>query len=125
MQPSWPSEYIAGIEHFNAGNFYAAHEAWEEYWKVHSGSGNDFYKGLIQVAIGLLHWERGNPQGARKLWATGRSYLQKYMPQHNGIALDQWLGKVDALFNSWAPNWSPGDDCPPLNKQSIPKINIT
>jgi hypothetical protein len=61
----FPREYLAGIEHFNAGRFFDAHEIWEEIWLRSSDESKTFYQMLIQSAVALLHYERGNLRGAR------------------------------------------------------------
>jgi uncharacterized protein len=59
------SQYLRGIEHFNAGRYFDAHEVWEEVWLLSSGETKVFYQMLIQAAVGLHHYERGNSRGAR------------------------------------------------------------
>ena len=34
---AYPVEYIAGIDLYNAGEFHAAHDVWEERWMARSG----------------------------------------------------------------------------------------
>lgn len=58
-------QYLRGIEHFNAGRYFDAHEVWEEIWLHSSGDTKVFYQMLIQAAVGLHHYERGNARGAR------------------------------------------------------------
>ena len=61
----YPSEYLQGISLFNAGQYFDAHEAWEEIWLRSSGDAKLFYQMLIQSAVGLHHYERGNARGGR------------------------------------------------------------
>jgi pSer/pThr/pTyr-binding forkhead associated (FHA) protein len=61
----YPPEYLEGIEHFNAGRYFDAHEVWEEVWLRSTGETKLFYQMLIQAAVGLHHYERGNSRGAR------------------------------------------------------------
>ena len=65
-----PSHYLQGIEHFNAGHYFDAHEVWEEIWLQSSGDTKLFYQMLIQAAVGLYHYERGNARGARGMHAN-------------------------------------------------------
>jgi uncharacterized protein len=60
-----PREYTEGIAHFNSGRYYDAHEIWEEIWLRSRGTEKLFYQMLIQSAVGLHHYERGNMIGAR------------------------------------------------------------
>ena len=44
-----------GIEHFDAGRFFPAHEAWETAWKQARGtSDEESYKGLSQLGAGYV-----------------------------------------------------------------------
>ena len=58
------------IEHFNARRYFDAHEVWEEIWLQSSGDTKLFYQMLIQAAVGLYHYERGNARGARGMHAN-------------------------------------------------------
>jgi uncharacterized protein len=61
----YPKQYGEGIQHFNAGRYFDAHEVWEEIWLRAAGESKLFYQMLIQAAVGLHHFERGNVRGAR------------------------------------------------------------
>lgn len=70
----YPREYLEGIEHFNERRYYDAHEVWEEIWLRSSEETRLFYQMLIQAAVGLHHYERGNARGARGMH---RNVLEK------------------------------------------------
>ncbi|MEW6734821.1 MAG: DUF309 domain-containing protein [Acidobacteriota bacterium] len=59
----YPQEYLHGIELFNNGKYYEAHEAWEDIWRISEGAEKLFYQGLIQAAAALLHYDRNNLRG--------------------------------------------------------------
>jgi uncharacterized protein len=61
----YPREYMEGIEHFNARRYFEAHEIWEEIWLRSVDDTKLFYQMLIQAAVGLHHYERGNTRGGR------------------------------------------------------------
>ena len=51
-------------ELFNAGDYWAAHEALETVWRsIISDGAAPVWQGLIQAAAALLHWQRGNRHG--------------------------------------------------------------
>ena len=41
--------YLAGILHFNRGDYFEAHEVWEDLWHDKAGPDRRFYQGLIQA----------------------------------------------------------------------------
>jgi predicted metal-dependent hydrolase len=54
-----------------------------------------FYKGLIQVAAGCLHYSRHNRRGAVNKWRSGAAYLRPYLPAHLGVSLSPLVARVD------------------------------
>jgi predicted metal-dependent hydrolase len=57
-----------GLAAFEARDFHAAHEAWEEVWRqMEAGHDRDALQGLIQAAVALHHLAQGNPVGARSV----------------------------------------------------------
>jgi len=77
-----------GIDLFNRGEYWEAHEAWESDWtQDRKGPDSGFYKGLIQIAAGCLHYTRHNRRGAVNKWRSGADYLRPYLPAHNEVML--------------------------------------
>lgn len=85
-----------GIELFNSGEYWHAHEVWEREWTPdRKGPNSGFYKGLIQVAAGCLHYTRRNRRGAINKWRSGADYLRPYLPAHMGVELAPLVRAVD------------------------------
>jgi predicted metal-dependent hydrolase len=88
-----------GIELFNRGQFWEAHEAWEEAWMPDRyGPDRGFYKGLIQVAAGCLHYRRRNRRGAVNKWRSGAEQLRPYLPRHRDVDLAPLVSRVDGYL---------------------------
>jgi predicted metal-dependent hydrolase len=86
-----------GIDLFNQGRYWEAHEAWEEAWTPdRHGPDRGFYKGLIQVAAGSLHYTRQNRRGTLNKWRSGAAYLRPYLPRHRGVELAPLVALIDA-----------------------------
>jgi predicted metal-dependent hydrolase len=96
-----------GIELFNSGRYWEAHEAWEHDWMPdRKGPDSGFYKGLIQVAAGCLHYTRRNRRGAVNKWRSGGDYLRPYLPAHRGVRLTPLVGAVDGYLSAMqGPGW--------------------
>jgi hypothetical protein len=58
--------YLRGIDLFNAGYYWEAHEVWEALWQAHGRRGRpaDFLKGLIKLAAAGVKVREGRPRGA-------------------------------------------------------------
>jgi molybdopterin converting factor small subunit len=74
-----------GIRLFNEGNYFLAHETLEEHWIEAEESERDFYQGLIHVAVGFHHYERGNTNGARSQFQKAFRRLSRYPENHDGV----------------------------------------
>jgi predicted metal-dependent hydrolase len=90
--------YLAGIEKFNACDYFEAHEVWEELWTEYRGPSRKFYQALIQAAVALHHFGNGNLRGARKLHASVHGYLEPYAPRHLGLDVTSFLRAFDACL---------------------------
>ena len=90
--------YIEGVRHFNAHDFFEAHEVWEEIWAKTMGRDQLFYKGLIHAAVALHHLGNHNLRGARKVWGSCRQYLDPYSPKHLGLDVAQFLDRLRECF---------------------------
>src|SRR5262249_4206191 len=67
--------YLAGIELFNRGEYFEAHEVWEDLWHETAGPDRRYVQGLIQAAVAVYHAGNGNARGARRLFHSGRRYM--------------------------------------------------
>ena len=75
-----------GIEHFDAGRYFPAHEAWETSWKQARGTEDaEFFKGLSQLGAGYVHLLRGNAHGAQTLLRRAASRIGRYPNGHRGV----------------------------------------
>ena len=90
-----------GIDLFNGGEYWEAHEAWEQEWMPdRKGPDAAFYKGLIQIAAGCLHYTRRNRRGAINKWRSGADYLRPYLPAHNGVRLSPLVETADRFLEA-------------------------
>jgi predicted metal-dependent hydrolase len=96
--PSVETLYAEGIRHFNACDFFEAHETWEELWTEYRGPARRFYQGLIQAAVALHHFGNGNIRGAKKVYLSSRSYLDEYQPAYLGLNLSAFLEQYERCF---------------------------
>ena len=87
--------YAEGIRLFNSGHYWHAHEQWEQCWLGAPEPQATFYKGLIQMAAALVHWQRGNPRGLWRNWAKGRPRLVALPPSVGGLDLGALIAAMD------------------------------
>src|SRR6266480_3850329 len=70
---AYPIEYIAGIDLYNAGEFHASHDAWEERWMGEVGPQEKlFLQAMIQSAVAFHHLQIGRPGAARRMYQMAK-----------------------------------------------------
>lgn len=75
---AYPVEYIAGIDLYNAGEFHAAHDVWEERWMGEVGPQEKlFLQAMIQSAVAFHHLEIGRPGAARQMYTRAKEKFKK------------------------------------------------
>jgi predicted metal-dependent hydrolase len=90
-----------GIELFNCGLFFAAHEAWEEIWRSTTPEPRDLFQGLIQVAAALHQFlDLKRDEAPRRTFAKARRRLESYAPAALGIDVVDLLEQV-GRWESW------------------------
>jgi len=101
------AKFQHGIELFNAGSFFDAHEVLEDVWREAHGEEKKFLQAVIQAAVGLHHHSTGNTAGARSLLARASRKLADYPGAYCGIALDRLCVSLEewtaSLANGEAP----------------------
>lgn len=90
-----------GRRAFNRGEFYEAHEFWEEVWNVIDDPERTWVQGLIQAATGLHKLQREQPTPARMLFAKALAKLADAPADFAGFA----VGRLrDQLLTVGDPN---------------------
>ena len=90
--------YLAGIVLFNRGDFFEAHEVWEDLWAESHAPERRFYQGLIQAAVALCHFNNGNVRGASKLYRSGRNYMELTGSPYLGLDVVGFWSKMEKCF---------------------------
>ena len=78
-----PSELAAdprlreAVEQFNQGDWYASHDGFEALWHENLEPERTELQGILQIAVGHLHRERGNLRGATVLLGEGLGRLSR------------------------------------------------
>jgi len=73
---------------FNAGEWYACHDGFEELWHETQGPCRRTLQGILQIAVAHHHLDRGNQRGAMVLLGEGLGRLQGAGPIQFELALD-------------------------------------
>ena len=95
--------YLHGVDLFNHGYWWEAHEAWEGVWKLAAKESlcRVYLQGLIQTAAALLKLRVGHRRGVEKLWGQARAKLARVgdeAPVYMGLRIEAFTRETeDAL----------------------------
>lgn len=93
------SNLRAGIAIYNAGEYHAAHDAWEEHWLgLSEGNDEQFLHGLIQFTAAVYHAHNANWSGATGLADSAQGYLAGLPERYRQVNIDQvrtYLTRLD------------------------------
>jgi len=80
----------AGVAIYNAGEYHAAHDAWEEPWLALDDGTDDerFLHGLIQFTAAIYHARTRNWSGATGLAESASDYLAGLPSPYRSVDLD-------------------------------------
>jgi predicted metal-dependent hydrolase len=89
MKFDWTQGALAeGLRLYDAGEFFAAHEAWESVWLGAQEPEKTFLQGLIQVTAAFHHWQRENRVGTSRLLRAALGRLERYPACFGGISVN-------------------------------------
>lgn len=92
--PSFEEALRAGAECFNRGEFFEAHEEWEERWLIETGERKRFLHGLIQIAAGFVKIKIGEWSSADGLFTEAQNKLEDFPEEAFGVVLAPLLDAV-------------------------------
>lgn len=98
-----PEKYMRAVCLFNEGDYFNAHDLWEEIWGESTGLEKQFYQTLIQVAVALLKWQSGIPGGAIKMYHAAHKNFLTLPDNYQGLDISKlesdFTGLLSGLIN--------------------------
>ncbi len=85
-----------GIDLFNIGEFYKAHDPLELAWMNTRSPERDLYQGILQIGLAYYQITRGNYRGALKMFLRGQRNLKPLGKDLMGVNIIQL--RADAKF---------------------------
>lgn len=79
-----------GIDLFDRGLYFEAHEALETAWRAEVDPVRELYRGILQVGLAYLHIQRGNYPGAVKMFQRSYQWLDPFPAVCCGIHVGQF-----------------------------------
>jgi len=78
-------EALKGIELFNLGEYYKAHDPLELAWMKTRSPERDLYQGILQIGLAYYQISRGNYRGALKMFKRGQRNLDPLGKSQSGV----------------------------------------
>ena len=99
---AYPIEYIAGIDLFNAGEYHAAHDAWEDRWMGPVDADEKlFLQAMIQSAVAFHHLQIGRPGAARRMYLMAKEKFARLNRRiFMSLDLEEYQAQLDRSL-SW------------------------
>lgn len=121
---AYPVEYIAGIDLYNAGEFHAAHDVWEERWMGEVGAQEKlFLQAMIQSAVAFHHLEIGRPGAARQMYTRAKEKFARLGTNvFMSLDLEEYQEQLDTAL-SWLLTVPDPRELPQPNFR-VPKIAL-
>jgi predicted metal-dependent hydrolase len=116
MPFDWTGGALAkGLRCYKNGEFFIAHEHWEDIWRTSEGPEKTFLQALIQITAALHHYQGKNMTGAASLLREALRRLDSFPSAYGGVA----VGALRESLGAWLQELDQKGDCAQL---TIPKI---
>lgn len=89
---------VRGMELFNAGEYWLAHEELEKAWNEETGAVRELYRAILQTAVVYLHITRGNYNGAIKVYGRVQKWIRPWPEVCRGIDIGQLRHNLDTVI---------------------------
>lgn len=97
MKSEIPDLVLQGIDLFNQGHYFEAHEALETAWRAEPGHIRELYQGILQVGVACYHIQRGNYDGANRLLIRSLDRLTQFNSPVGNINLEKLIKDAQDL----------------------------
>jgi predicted metal-dependent hydrolase len=88
-----------GIILFNSGQYYEAHEIWEDLWRLTpAGPLKTCYQGLIQAAVGMYHLCNLNEAGAGSQLQKSIRNLEAGSVARSGLDVENLVQQLHGIL---------------------------
>jgi len=112
------SLFQEGLNNFRAGEYFEAHESWEELWSDYYLPDRRFIQGLIQLSVSFVHLENDNLKGAKSLLNKCIEKFSDFKGIQRGIDVNDLIIEINQVSHAYDNLISSND----FDWKIIPKI---
>lgn len=99
-QEPLPDLVLAGLEKMNRGQYYPAHDDLEAAWVADDSPARDLYRGILQITVAYYQLQRGNYNGAAKMFLRARQWLDPLPDECQGVNVAQLREDAEAVYQA-------------------------
>jgi len=88
-----------GVQLFNEGKYFEAHEALENAWNATVGIEKNLYRGILQTAVVYLHVTRANYNGAVKVYGRSQKWFEGISDRCHGVHVREFRENAKAVMD--------------------------
>jgi predicted metal-dependent hydrolase len=93
-----------GVRLFNSGEFFLAHEAWEDWWRATTHPEKQTCQGIVQIAVAMQHASTGNLVGAKSVMERALRNLEGAANVFGGLDLVQLRDDIRSVIRQLVSN---------------------
>ncbi len=108
-----------GIDEWNAGRHWHAHEAWEHLWLGLEGDDKMFVQGLIMAAAMVHQYKRGVQRGVESHYLNVQDRLPPHAPSKWGIDVAALLRYLDVVLDGSRNGVAVATDVPLIRQANL------
>lgn len=94
-----PLAAFKGLEEFNRGEYFAAHESLESAWLEEKHPGREMYRAILQIAVAYHHIVNGNFFGAAKMFLRMRQWITPLPDCCRGIDIKKLKKDSEVVYS--------------------------
>ncbi|MCI0520995.1 MAG: DUF309 domain-containing protein [Chloroflexi bacterium] len=91
---------LRGLEEFNRGEYFEAHESLEIAWNLDATAGRELYRAVLQIAVAYYHIQRGNYRGAVKMFLRVRRWINPLPEACRGVDIARLRGEAEEAYRA-------------------------
>ena len=93
-----PHYAVKGLEKFNRGKYFEAHDLLEIAWMEDNSPGRDLYRAILQISVAYYQIMRGNYNGAVKMFLRVRKWIDPLPDYCQGINIEKLRTEVNEIY---------------------------
>jgi predicted metal-dependent hydrolase len=93
-------DVIQGIQAFNQGKYFSAHEYFEDAWRDTPDDSREFYRALLHLSGGYYRLTQDRSAAARKFFVRGLAWIEHFSSPHLGIDTAAIIAHLQILIDA-------------------------